>query len=105
MIRTFFGIGILNFNHNLIDRHHFTVTFPSIDHNMPPKMRNKAYTKKRKGNSKGVPRAPAASTSAPAAANDGVASTAATTTPYVGGTKATKATTRAFKSAATEQPI
>ena len=86
MIRTFFGIGILNFNHNLIDRHHFTVTFLSINHNMPPKKRNKAYTKKRKGKSKGV------------------ASTAAKTTPATGGTKATKATTWAFESAATEQP-
>ena len=38
---------------------------------MPPKKRNKAYTKKGKGKSKGVPRAPAASASAPAAANDG----------------------------------
>ena len=65
---------------------------------MPPKKRNKAYTKKRKGKSKGVPRAPAASASAPAAENYGVASTAATTTPAVGGTKATKATTRAFES-------
>ena len=38
---------------------------------MPPKTRNKAYTKKRKGESKGVPRAPAASASEPAAENDG----------------------------------
>ena len=38
---------------------------------MPPKKKNKAYTKKRKGKSKGVPRSPAASASAPAAANDG----------------------------------
>ena len=30
---------------------------------MPPKKRNKAYTKKRKGMSKGVPRTPAASAS------------------------------------------
>ena len=60
---------------------------------MPPKKRNKAYTKKRKGKSKGVPRASAASASAPATENDGVASTAATTTPAAGGTKATTTTT------------